>query len=451
MKIAIFTDTFYPEVNGVVTFVLNVSSFLKQHEFYIFAPEYPDEMYGNKVKEKDFGSNVKVYRYKSIKLVSNPSTRIVVTSYEQLRKDFENILPDVIHVQTFGIIGTYGLKVSKEFNIPAITTYHTYFPDFLTYLSPIRLLKLDYLFGTLIFKNVKLAFKETYEKNRKNLLGKALDYVYIAAELIYNQFKLVTHLTSKGLDAFSKSFTWYVTKNFYNEFDLITAPSECMVRTLKEHGVYKPIVYLSNGIELDKFQYTEHHLDPKKEIKLLHVGRLGFEKNIDVLLRMMKYLNKNEKYKFKLDIVGDGPARADLEKLKKELALTNVEFHGMVARDELPKYYKEAHIFVTASTIETQGIVVLEAMATGLPVVGANKLALEDLIIDNYNGFKALPFNAQDFAKKVISLVESNKYEEMSKNAKNTVKDHEISTIMKKFEQLYEDMYEIHKLYSKYM
>ncbi|MEM2115842.1 MAG: glycosyltransferase [Candidatus Woesearchaeota archaeon] len=451
MKIAIFTDTFYPEINGVVTFVLNLAEHLKGCNFYVFAPEYPDEMYGKKVKNFDFGSNVKVFRYKSIKLISNPSTRIVVASYEELEKNFEEIMPDIIHVQSFGIIGMYGLKVSKKYKIPAMATYHTYFPDFITYISPVRLLKLDYIFGTLIFKNIKLSFIDLYEKNKNNFFGKILDYFYLISELIYSQFKLVSHLTSKTWEAFLKSFTWYVTKSFYNEFDIITAPSQYMVKVLQDHGVYKPCIFISNGIELDKFTFTQRTIKNQEEIRLLHVGRLGFEKNIDILVKMMKFLNLQKKYRFHLDIVGDGPAKASLEKLAQEMKIKNITFHGMKLREELPEYYKKAHIFVTASTIETQGIVVLEAMATGLPVVGANKLALQDLIIDHYNGLKAKPFDPRDFAMKVISLVEKEDIEELSKNARKTVMEHDINTVMERFKQLYHDVYRIHQLYQKYI
>ncbi len=450
MKIAIFSDTFYPEINGVVTFQLNLIKHLK-HKFVLFVPKYPDFMYGEKVKEIKLPSRVIVQRYHSIKLVSNPATRIVTESFRRVEEDFKKFKPDLVHIQTLGIIGLYGQKLAKKYHVPSISTYHTYFPDFMTYLSPVKLLKIDYLLGTLVFKNLKLFSIEIGERLKFHRIKDSIpiDFLILLISFGLKPFKLMTHLTRKSLKAFNDSFVWYVTRKFYDAPDIVTAPSEVMVRTLKEHGVNKPVIYLSNGIELNLFKFKLHH-NPNKHVKLIHVGRLGFEKNIDILLKMMKELNKIKKYDFELNIIGDGPARSDLEKLKKELKLNNVNFLGAKPRQELPKYYQEADIFVTASTIETQGIVILEALATGLPVVGARKLAIPDIVKDYVNGLTAEPFNPNDFAEKVLELLTLD-FEKLSRNARKSVQEHEIAKAMKNFDELYNTIYKAHKLYSKYI
>ncbi len=425
MKIAIFTDTFYPEINGVTTFLNNfIKHFSQNHVIRIYAPKYKTR------NELKFNKNVTIYRCSSFSLLTNKSTRVSMPNVIKMLVDCKKFNPDIIHIHTPAIIGTLGLYYGKLFKKPIVATYHTYFPDFLVYLSPIKIVK-ELL--KLLNKKIRIKKKDKdYELTIKRI--KRMNKKIRNSEVL-KRFKKINKIKR-----IPKSLVWLLTGIFYNNCDLVTTPSMTFVNILSEHKIKKPIVYLSNGIELDLFKYKERN---KKDdnFTFLYVGRLGFEKNVDVVIKAINILIKKG-YDIKLIIVGDGPAKEELEKLVKLLRIERfVTFTGAINRDNLITYYHNADVFVTASTIETQGIVVLEAMATGMPIIGVRKLALKELIIDNYNGFLAEPFNAKDMADKCEILIKHKELiKEFSKNSYLIAKKHDINSTMKKLERIYNSL-----------
>ncbi len=452
MKIAIFSDTFYPEINGVVTFLINLAE-NQDNEFIFFVPKYPKKMYGKPWKEKRF-KNVKILRYRSMPLTSNPTSRIALTIGRRMKKEVEKFKPDLIHIQTVGPIGLIGERIANKMKIPSINTYHTYYPDFIRYVSPIKMLKLDKVFDYVITRPVKKGFGLLHFFKRRNSdeeLLNSIDEEYEKSSLttkithLGKPIKAIATSPKKAMDKFENFMGWEVTRIFYNRSDIITTPSEYMKRALEEHGITRPVIFISNGIELNQFEPKERNLGER--IVLLHVGRLAPEKNIPVIIKMMKLL-KNEKKNYVLRIVGDGPERTKLESMSRGL---NIIFEGAKPRSELVKYYQEANLFVTASTIETQGIVVLEAFATGMPVIGANALALEDLIVNGKNGFKAKPNDPKDFANKVKKIASNEKrYKEMCKNARKTAEKHDVFKSIDKFNELYHEVSEFYSIIGEY-
>lgn len=180
--------------------------------------------------------------------------------------------------------------------------------------------------------------------------------------------------------------------NFCNAVDLVVAPSNGLEKVLNKLDVKSPIVVIPNGVELDNylnaqplpradFGYTSD------DIIFISVGRLGPEKNLAFLLRAFNGLAQAYDH-VRLLILGDGPSRADLEALVSSLAINDrVRFEGLVNYDKIPSYLSMCDVFVTASVTETFGMSVVEAMGTGLPVLGVDSVGVGDIVLDEVTGY----------------------------------------------------------------
>jgi glycosyltransferase involved in cell wall biosynthesis len=383
MNIAIFSDTFYPRIDGVVVTILNFTQLLaeKGHKIKLYVPNYKN------IKRKEFHKNISIERYTSFKLIGYPDFRVAIPIPIKIRGSIKRFKPEVIHIHTPGPLGIIGLKCAKQYKLPLIGTYHTYLPDFLVCISP----------------------------NKK--------------------------INKSDKRDFSKKVVWKLSNYIYNNCDLVTVPSESMKRELEKNGLKTKTIFLSNGLKLDEFSPKENY---SKKAKLLHIGRISFEKNIDIIIKSVGIL-RTEFPDIRLDITGEGPALKSLELLIKKLGLEkNIHFLGCIEHSKLNKIYKEHGIFVTASTIETQGIVVLEAMASGLPIVGVKRLAIPDLVGNNVNGFVTEPFDEKEMAEKIKVLYKNSKLrEDFGRKSAELVKEHDVKNIINKLERLYFEYREI--------
>lgn len=215
------------------------------------------------------------------------------------------------------------------------------------------------------------------------------------------------------------------------------APSETLKKILENHKIRKPIETIPNGIDTTLFRPFNKTAARKKlglegEKIFLSLGRLGHEKNVDVVIRAFENLDA------KLVIVGRGPAKPKLEKLTKKLNLQNkVAFKGFVPEKLKPLYYSAADALVIASKSETQGLVVVEAMACGTPVIGVNSGAIPEMIEDGKNGYLFEPGNVKELTEK-IEMFESSRL--MEKNAIETSKDYSIDRCTTKLEKFYQNL-----------
>jgi glycosyltransferase involved in cell wall biosynthesis len=195
---------------------------------------------------------------------------------------------------------------------------------------------------------------------------------------------------------------------------------------------------LSNGIELPKFPVKTEY---KNRQRILHTGRLGFEKNIGVVIKA--FARVGQKYPdARLTIAGDGPARKELEKVTRDMVVEDkVRFLGMVKREKLAEIYREHDMFVTASAMETQGLVVLEAMASGLPVVAVNKYALPDLVKNWRNGFLVGVGDDRGMASRIMKLINDGTLtERMGREARKTAGEHDLDKVIERLEEIYEQL-----------
>lgn len=298
----------------------------------------------------------------------------------RLTQKLANFDPDIIHNHSMGTMGIQALAASNFLGIPIVGTCHVFLAGFLKY-APLSL------------EGVPL----------------------------------------------TKELAWRYTTAFFNRFPQVTTPSEVMRRELISHGLRVPVSAISNGVDINLFCPKEEHGDRNDlPLTLLHVGRLSYEKRIDVVIRAFARLSTSHP-QARLVIVGEGPEKSRLHSLVDVLGISKlVDFEGFVPHDQLPSFYTGANIFVTASTIETQGLVVLEAMACGLPVVSVNAMALPDLVRHEVNGYLVPPDNEAAFAEAVDHLLrEPDLRQSMGQISRDLAISHSLDEIASKYECIY--------------
>lgn len=428
MKIAVFTDTFYPKIDGIVSSIMNSTKELanKGHKIIIFAPKYKDK---GTIK---LHSNIKVYRSFSFPVLSYKEAKFSVPNIIKIIKKIKKFDPDIIHLHTPGTMGLLGIFCSKVYDIPSIGTYHTILAEQMTYLSLKRLTKLDNLIEKIKSKRVRIRlYKGSYFSSKFKYFSKK--------EFIR---KIIGLITFKGIrdKQFDKKIMWKITCKFYNKCDLIIIPSKSIIKELRKYGVTKPIRVLSNGVDLRNFS-PKRTYKVGKVFDIVYVGRLGFEKNVDVIIKSYSRLLK-ERENVLLKIVGDGPAIDSLKNLAKSLNISDkINFTGYCSGKKLVREYHSSDFFVTASTMETQGLTILEAMSCGLPVVGVNKYAIPDLVKPGVNGYLAEPFDEKKIKEYSIKLIDNPALlKKFGKKSVEIAKGHDLRKVIIKLEQLYKQI-----------
>lgn len=333
MKIGLFTDTYPPYINGVSTSVYMLQKALekKGHEVYIVTVN--DKLTKYKVEDENKivripGVPTGIYDYRLTGIYPLKAMNIV-----------KKWKLDVIHSHTEFGVGTFARIIAKQLNIPLVHTYHTMYEDYIHYIT-----------------------KGYFNRSSKKIV-EYLTLFYCdktANELIVP--------TKKTYDLFKRKYK--VEKNIY----IIPTGIE-IERFYKENISSKKITSLKKSLNISKDDFV-----------ITFVGRIAQEKNIDFLIDAHKDLVKNNN-KLKLIIIGDGPELPTFkEKVKKLDLLNNITFTGKVPWEEVPNYYQLSNVFSTASTSETQGLTVIEAMAGGVAPVCIDDESFRNVIIDGLNG-----------------------------------------------------------------
>jgi 1,2-diacylglycerol 3-alpha-glucosyltransferase len=363
LNIFFYTDTFLPAIDGAVTSMLGFKDELESrgHKVVIIAS-------GNKKTKEMVKGRDDIIVVPSVKFKRYPQYNFALMPFMAASK-VGVYDADIIHMQTPFTVGTYGLLVAKMGKIPSIGSFHTLFT--------------------------------------KNNVIKEYGVANPIARRLFIRY------------------AWPYAKFFYGNCTKVIAPSNSIKLLLEKKGIQR-IDVVPNGVDTKRFNPRNNGSELKsiitgdRDAKLvLYMGRVSKEKNIGTMIRAAKVLSQ-KKMNVKFLIAGTGPAMDYYIKLVHRNKLEKiVKFAGFINDKELPKYYAAADLLCMPSTFETQGIVSLEAMATGKPVVGADYLALSELIKDGKNGEKFKPMDYRDCAMKIEKVINNlPHYKECTKTAR---------------------------------
>jgi glycosyltransferase involved in cell wall biosynthesis len=340
--------------------------------------------------------------------------------------------PDVVHIHTPLSIGVIGLLASRALRVPNVQTYHTYIPDFMQYVELSRLLKIDDLQDRIASS---MFFSRAIESGAWQRIVKSRSLIEERADEVLGVLLGVTDEVAEDRPELTARVAWRFTRMLYNRANQVVTPSMTLKRELMRHGVTAPVNHISNGIDLDLVTRKESYASTGR---ILHAGRLGAEKNVEVVVKAFARVAASAPHAT-LDIAGDGPARKSLEGLVTKLGLgERVRFLGFMDRSQLAASYADYDCFATASTIETQGIVLLEAMAAGLPVVGVRALATPEIVRTGRDGIIVPPFDEQAMARAIERiLAEQPLRERFGAACVADVQSHALERVVDDVEQLY--------------
>lgn len=378
MKIGIFTDSYKPYTSGVVT---SISTFKEEltklgHDIHIFAPNYP---HYNEAEEN-------VYRYFSIPSPTNHDYTLAIPIHPGMNLLVKNLQLDLIHVHSPFTMGRVGLRYARKFNLPLLFTYHTRYEEY-------------------------------------------VHYVPLAHDL-------------------AKEVTIKYSSHFCNNCDRLIAPSAEIKSIIEGFDVKTPISVIPSGVPLEKYRGGEagwlrrNYPIPEQNRILLFVGRLTQEKNLPFLIQSFKEV-KTQIPETTLVIIAQGPMEEELKELVKSLDLLldeDVIFTGVLPFESLVNAYYSADLFVFSSLTETQGLVLIEAMAAGLPVAAVRASGVQEMVDHGVNGLLT-PNDTSKLAAAVCRILSDKKlYRRLQTNARKKAEKLSCHNMALKLEQVYQDM-----------
>tara|TARA_Y100001968_G_scaffold275985_1_gene270027 strand:+ start:653 stop:1795 length:1143 start_codon:yes stop_codon:yes gene_type:complete len=333
VKIAFFTETFLPKVDGIVTRLTKTIQYLVEagDDVIVFCPEgCPDNYKG-----------AKVVGVAAMPLPLYPELKLGLPG-PAVSDALDNFKPDLIHVINPAVLGLGGIWLAKTNDIPLIASYHTHLPKYLEH----------YGMGML------------------------------------------------------EPLLWELLKAAHNQAVLNLCTSTAMVKELGEKGIQHTALW-QRGVDTESFRPELRNENMRNRLLgkysdegslLIYVGRLSAEKQIDRIKPVLEALPDA-----RLALVGDGPYRQQLEKIFQNTATT---FVGYLSGEELASAYACGDAFLFPSSTETLGLVLLEAMAAGCPVVGANRGGIPDIITDGVNGCLYEPEGSDDGSGSLINATQ---------------------------------------------
>jgi len=333
MRIALFTETFLPKIDGIVTRLTQTIDHLQRlgDQVLIVCPE------GGLTEYK----GAKIYGVSGMPLPWYPELKMAFPR-PAIGEAIADFNPDLIHVANPAILGLAGLYYGKKFEIPLVASYHTHLPQYLQH----------YGFGML------------------------------------------------------EPLLWEFLKGAHNQADLNLCTSSVMVQELIDHEIERVDLW-QRGVDTELFHPSLASREMRDRLSqghpdsplLLYVGRLGAEKEIDRIKPVLESIPDA-----RLALVGDGPNRAVLE---EHFAGTPTHFVGYLRGQTLASAFASADAFIFPSSTETLGLVLLEAMAAGCPVVAAGTGGITDIVTDGVNGYLFDPTDDKGAIKATQTLLDN--------------------------------------------
>lgn len=327
MKILLTTDWFTPAVNGVVTSVLNLKRGLERR--------------GHEVRVLTLSQSARSSVQGDVTRIGSlgagavyPGARLRISPGDAPVRELLAWKPDIVHSNCEFSTFFLARRIARQIGAPLIHTYHTVYEDYTHYFSPSR---------------------------------------------------------RWGRAVVSRGSHWVAS-----QADAILAPTGKVRDILLGYGIETPLYVIPTGLELSRFHISLPAAErkalrrslgvPDENAVLLYLGRLAREKNCGELIAAMDRLRDQP---ITLLLVGDGPARSELEQQVHDLGLEcQILFTGMVPPEVVPRYYQTGNLFVSASTSETQGLTYIEALASGLPLLCRRDPCLEGVIAEGQNGWQ---------------------------------------------------------------
>jgi glycosyltransferase involved in cell wall biosynthesis len=379
LRILIGADTFLPHVNGAARFAERLAAGLvaRGHDVHVAAPSAGHGNAGRRTETIE-GQPMTLHRLPAYRFLPHDWLTFVWPwrAKHYARLLLDEIKPDVVHIQSHIIIGRGLAREARKRGIPVVATNHVMAENILDFTTLPDFL--DRIFVKLAWADAARTFKMT---------------------------RAVTTPTRKAAD-FLES-------------------------TIDISGV----IPISCGIDRSNYRPD---LTPRDANRILFVGRLTTEKHIDVVLRALSQLDPALDVTF--DVVGGGDQRAKLEALAQQLGVAaRVTFHGHASEEDLRALYSRASVFAIASIAELQSIATMEAMASGLPIVAADAVALPHLVHDGENGYLFEPGNADELAARLTDVLTASPEERtrMQQASLDAVAVHDITRTLDTFEALY--------------
>ena len=403
MNIAMFTDAYFPRINGVTISVKSYAEELTKlgHKVCIVCLKYSAEQQKSALfdeEDEDSKSPFQIVRIPSTGIIWSKEDRMVrIDKWHFLKKAMKAFNPDVIHINGEWTVGYLGALYSKKSKLPIVFTFHTLWEDYLA-----------------------------------------------------NYINFLPHSSTQKLGR-------DIVKFYLKRATLIIAPTKRIAKVVHEYGIDRDAELLPTGVPSDLVNFKK---DQDRRIKnalfkkfpflknrkiLLYVGRVVKEKNLCFLYDMLDRVHKTNP-EAALLFVGDGPYLEELKGLAEERGLKDsVAFIGYAARGDLIYFYRMSSIFVFPSLTETQGLVTIEAMTVGIPLVAIGAMGTLDVMRGDNGGFM-VKNDIDEFSSKVQLLLNDKQlYEAKSEEAKKWAKQWSIETLTPTLVKYYQKAIEIKK------
>ncbi|MBI9109428.1 MAG: glycosyltransferase [Spirochaetales bacterium] len=388
MVIVYATDNYWPRISGMAVSIETFKRGLERrgHEVHVFCPNYPDADISDIEMKR-----TNIHRFSSYEMKFILNTEDAMVHLFQRSKVFETldvIKPDLIHVQTEFTMGKFAIEYARKRHLPLIATSHTHFEEYIK----------------IYFPFIPKYFASHYVRTRSKLT--------------------------------------------YNKTDILLVPTEPIKELQLRNGVKVPIEILPTGADESVFSNADPEI-AKKKIKsispksigkksMLYVGRLGIEKNLHFLIDVVERVKKDIP-DIVLFMIGEGPIRDAMEYIIKQKNLEeNVYFLGYVPHQEIKHYFTYCDVFTFPSRTETQGLVTVESMMCGTPVVGVGELGTKSVMQGDNGGFM-VSCKVEEFAMRTIQLLNDKVlYKQKSEEAKIFSQQFSIHALTDRLERIYE-------------